>query len=383
MKFVKFSFIFFNPLTVSILLFVPLCNSSFGGEESVIPESNTTGGDSSGGENFGESIIPESNTTNGGNSGDGNFGESIIPESDITQGILISEDGTVTATPEIIARLDGIAASIIDDLNSGTIQIVDDNGATISVQIDTQQIIANILQQPSVAVSSESTIENISFNNNSSSVNVTPIEVVESIFGTLGEDTIFVSDDGFDVSITFVDSDNSLDLKSNKSTASESELITFRVKVVEKATKAITSRTLTGSQEQVKSAASAITALTLAGANQKTTDVAQAIALDTGIKPELLVKMMLDYEGLFKQNPSQQAINTITSPIKIASNSELTNVLLAQNKKSIVNIPKFAYSIEAYNQAVQESQPEVFQALNQNPEFQIIGQTLQRLRKSF
>ncbi|MGL5941732.1 MAG: hypothetical protein ACRC2S_15380 [Waterburya sp.] len=53
-----------------------------------------------------------------------------------------------------------------------------------------------------------------------------------------------------------------------------------------------------------------------------------------------------------------------------------------QNKKSIVNIPKFAYSIEAYNQVVQTSQPEVFHALNQNPKFRVIGQTLQRLRKS-
>lgn len=382
MKLLKFSLIFFNPLTISILLFVPLCSSSFGGEESVIPESNTTGGDSSGGGNFGESIIPESGTTNGGNSGDGNFGESIIPESDITQGILISEDGTITATPEIIAKLDSIAVSIINDLKSGTIQIVNDNGEIVSVQSNTQQIIANILERTSGAISSDSTIDNVSFNSDASSVKVTPIEVVESVFGTLGEDTIFVSDDGFDVSITFVDSDNSLNLKSNKSAPSESELITFKVKVVEKATKAIRVRTLTGSQEQVKSAASAITALTLAGADRKTIDVAQAIALDTGIKPELLVKMMLNYEGLFDKNLSQQASNTITSPIKIASNSELTNALLAQNKKSIVNIPKFAYSIEAYNQAVQKSQPEVLQALNQNPEFQVIGQTLQRLRKS-
>ena len=456
MNYLKFCFLIFNPVTIAILLFVPLSSASFGSEESIIPESNISGGDSSGGENFGESIIPESDITNGDNSGGGNLdedgesiipesditngdnsgggnldedgesiipesditngdnsgggnldedgesiipesditngdnsgggnldedGESIIPESDVTQGIIINDDGTITATPEIIARLDSVAVSIINDLNSGAIRIVNSYGKVVTVHIDTQKIIANILEQDSNALSLKTEIENVSFNNDSSPITVNTIQIIESVFETLGEDTIFISDNEFDVTITYIDTNGSLNLKSNKIARSKDEPQTYQVKVVNRSTKKTAMHTLRGSKDQVESAASAITALTLAQADFKTIRVAKEIALDSAIKPELLVELMLNYEGLFDNSSSHNA-NSSSSLPTIASNKQLSSFDLAKQDKSIVDIAKLSRSIQAYNQAIQKSEPDIQQQLTKNDEFQVIGQTLQRLRKS-
>ena len=403
MNFTKLCLLFINPVTISILLFVPLTSlDTYGQEESVIPESNvtdggasgggnlggesvipesdTTGGDSSGGGNLdGESIIPESDTTVGDGSGGGNLGgESIIPESDITQGILVAEDGTITATPEIIARLDQVAISLIDDLNAGTVEVINADGEVVSVHVDTQQIIADILEQDSTAGEFVST--DISLDNGTTLVDVTPADFVDAVFNAVGEDVILVNTDDFDITITLVGADNSLNLKTYKVADSNQKRQTLSVKTVNKLTGKTKTRIITGTPQQVKSAASVISALTIAGAADETIDVAEAIASDSSVEPGLLIDMMLNYEGLIERDGKRPVAHSKTT--RLAMNTDIKGLLTAENQKSVVDLVKFASSIRAYNQLVQQSEPEVYQELSQTSEFQLIGKTLDRLRQS-
>ena len=151
-------------------------------------------------------------------------------------------------------------------------------------------------------------------------------------------------------------------MKDDKTSEPDSNLLTVRVEAFDKATLETNSYKLTGEPELVKSAAAAVTALSLGGASKENVDLASSIIFNTRIQPEMLVNLMLNYQGLLGNFPLAKVESEPTQPV--------------------VDMVKLEDSIEAHNQIITETEPVVFQTLMSNGEFQLISETISRLRNS-
>lgn len=309
--------------------------------------------------------------------------ESIIPESDITgssnfAGDFGSESVDLSAgDTQDIPAVNNAAADISTELETGSIDVTTPSGTPISVSSDTQQAVADVavsnsptkLPGPATVSVGGTTI---------------PVEGVGGVASGVtaaidGGDTEFTVENELgtvtleiepqptatlvnSLKLASVPSNKSFKLKSDKISEPDSELLTVRVEAFDKATLETNSYKLTGEPELVKSAAAAVTALSLGGASKQNVELASSIIFNTEIQPEILVNLMLNYQGLLGNFPLTEVESEPTQPV--------------------VDMVKLENSIVAHNQIITETEPKVFQALMSNGEFQLISEILTQLRNS-
>ena len=320
-----------------------------------------------------ESIIEETNTTNSSSAGDIN---SDSADSDFD-------------TPAVDANVPAVndtAADISTELESGSFNVTNSDGTTLEVNADTQQAVADVAADGGETTTTGGAKVSVTRTGTGLRRAVAIDVDVEGVGGITngiseaiesGGTEIAVESERATVNIEFeqpnatlinslklasLPSNKSFKLKSDKMSELDSELLTVRVEAFDKATLETNSYKLTGEPEVVKSAAAAVAALSLGGASKANVDLASSMILNTKIQPEMLVNLMLNYQGLLSNFPLTEVESEPTQPV--------------------VNLVKLENSIEAHNQIITETEPEVFQALMSNGEFQLISATLSKLRNS-
>ena len=316
--------------------------------------------------------------------------ESIVPESNITEGSSSvgdinsdsgdsSVDGANTGKNNSVSAVNDAAADISADLDAGGFDVTAPDGTPISVSADTQQTVADIVASDAQTVPPGPTTITSSNGDTVSTSGVTGVSAeIPAALARGGGDSITVESENTTVTLEIeqpnatlkiaplmlasVPSNKFLKLKGDKMPQIDSKPLTILVKAVDKDTLEVNSYTLTGEPKLVKSAAAAVTALSLGGASPGNINLAKSIIFDTGIQPEMLVNLMLNYQGLLSNLPQTESASTSTQPV--------------------VNLVKLENSIEAHNRIITETEPEVFKALISNGEFQLISETITRLRNS-
>ncbi|MEL6929238.1 MAG: hypothetical protein AAFO95_11430, partial [Cyanobacteria bacterium J06600_6] len=300
--------------------------------------------------------------------------ESVIPESDITDasssvGDIGSDGGGTTSGTSTggnnsvsVPAVNDAAADITTELDAGTVDVTTPEGAPIEVSADVQQSVADVAASggatttPGAAKVSAGGTE-ISVNGVggvaggiSAAIDSGGSEVVvesdqATVTCTIEPQTISILENNVS-KLASVPSNKSLKLKSEKTPQLDSKLLTVKVEAFNKTTLETNVYKLTGELEVVKSAAGAITALSLGGASKANIDLANSIIFNTKIQPENLVDLMLNYQGLL-------------------SNSSMSEVESEPSQPG-VNFVKLENAIEAHNQIITNTEPEVFKELMNN-----------------